>query len=91
MIERAMSNTSGGRGKKDDSATALRKSAAPPYGVEAHEITHPTNPSDAIITLSSKFKVICYGRGWQKSICFTTEDQSLILQRTSYPLLRERS
>jgi hypothetical protein len=55
MIERAMSNTSGGRGKKDDSATALRKRATPPYGVEAHEITHATHPSDDIIILSRKF------------------------------------
>ncbi|MEJ2067642.1 MAG: hypothetical protein P8Y09_06790 [Deltaproteobacteria bacterium] len=43
---------SGGRGKKDDSATALRKRATSPYGVAAHEITHPTNPADDITTLS---------------------------------------
>jgi len=38
-IHKAISNTSGGIGKKDDSAKASVKSAGAPYGVSAHDNT----------------------------------------------------
>jgi hypothetical protein len=89
-MERAMSNTSGGSGKKDDSATALRKRAIHPYGVEAHEITHATHPSDGIITFSRNIEDNMLRERVLKINMFYKGGQYLILQRTSYPLLKER-